>query len=516
MNKNNLKLVFLLPIIILFSLYLGVGVASSQSEVFYVTGGVGIIALVLVMGARIWLLIPLVVFSNLYFRWIPGNLALRELTFLITIAGTVLLVLGRKIKIRFHVGLPHVLGLVVICCIVQAYLRHPTGLALFGSGNVGGRPYFIVGLAVGGAAILSAIQVPLRDLIAARRFAMVGGVFTILAQCIAYIPGMGLFMTIAFGTGNMGFMQSSTAATTDTAGRNVAGAATAEALPNILNGYSDPIKALYANRWTIIIALALFGALISGFRSRIALVGMTLAFGIFYWSGFRTVLLASMLAVISYIIIVAINVFLPLPGKVQRALSFLPGSWEQRYVNEGESSTDWRVEIWEEALFTDRWIDNKMFGDGLGFTSEELGMQQGLSDGSLSFGGFGGLTDQQISILVNGDYHSGPVSLIRTVGYVGLVVFVLAMLVLAVACHKLLRRHKGSPHFGLLAIFLIPAMVHPLYFALIFGGFSKDVPAFFLNLGLYGLLRNNFDALDDLDELESVEDESQLGGPIRS
>jgi hypothetical protein len=499
MNQNNSKIFAIIPIVLLISIYLGVGVASSQREVLAAMGGGIIIALIGILGTRIWLLIPLVMFSNLFFRWVPGNLALRELAFLITIVGVALLVLTRKMHLSFKFGLPHFLGLVVILCVVQAYLRHPTGLSIFGSGNVGGRPYFIVGLAVMGALILSTIKVPPQQLLSARTFAVAGGIVTIIVQWMSYIPGLGYAMTIVFGTGYLGFMNTG-APESESAGRNVAGSATAQALPPIVIGFASPMKAFLVNRWTFIIMFSIFAALISGFRSRLMFLMLTYAIGTFYWSGIRSVITGMLVGVVGLFFLIAVNAFIPLPGKVQRALSFIPGSWEQQYIDEGKDSTNWRVTIWEEALFTDRWIENKVLGDGLGFTKEELSMQEGLKDGSMSLGGFGGLSDQQVSILVNGDYHSGPISLIRTIGYIGLGLFMIAILVLAVACHKLLRRYRGSPHFGILAMFLVPAMVHPLYFLFIFGGFSLDVPFFFLNLGFYGLLRNNFHALHTMHE----------------
>lgn len=509
MNQSKLKLFAVIPIVLLISIYLGIGAASSQTEVLAVVGGISIISLMIIMGTRTWLLIPLVMFSNLFFRWIPGNMALREMAFLITIGSVGLLFLTRKIQFDFKFRFPHFLGVIVILCVAQAYIRHPAGMAIFGAGNVGGRPYFIVGLAVIGSFILSTIRVAPRDLLSARKFAVTGGIFTIIVQWMSYIPGLGLPMTIAFGTGNLSFMDSGEVKS-EGAGRNVAGSATAEALPPIVIGYVSPMKSLFGNRWTLIVGFAIFGALISGFRSQLALAALTFAFGIFYWNGIRGVIAGAMVGIVSLIFLIAINAFYPLPGKVQRALSFLPGSWEQRYVDEGKDSTDWRVAIWEEALLTDRWIENKILGDGLGFTKEELSMQQGLQDGSMSLGGFGGLSDQQVTILVNGDYHSGPVSLVRTIGYVGLVIFIIAILVLGVACHRLLRRYRGSPHFGILAIFLIPAIVHPIYFLFIFGGFSLDLPFFFLNLGFYGLLKNNFDSLHTMNE---EDDESLLVNP---
>jgi hypothetical protein len=509
MNQNNVTKLAVIPLVLLIALYLGVGVASSQTEVLGVVGGATILGLIGILGSRIWLLIPLVMFSNLFFRWIPGNLALRELAFAMTIFGVVILTLTRKLKFQVQFGFAHLMGLLIILCIVQVYLRHPTGMAVFGAGSVGGRAYFIVGLAAIGCLILSTIKVPPKDLLSARKFAVAGGIFTIIVQWISYIPGLGLPMALALGTGNLSFMDDSSAPKSEGAGRNVAGSATAQALPPIIVGFTSPIRALLANRWTFIVAFAIFAALISGFRSQLALAALTFAFGIFYWNGIRGVIAGAMVGIVSLIFLIAINAFYPLPGKVQRALSFLPGSWEQRYVDEGKDSTDWRVAIWEEALLTDRWIENKILGDGLGFTKEELSMQQGLQDGSMSLGGFGGLSDQQVTILVNGDYHSGPVSLVRTIGYVGLVIFIIAILVLGVACHRLLRRYRGSPHFGILAMFLVPAIVHPIYFLFIFGGFSLDLPFFFLNLGFYGLLKNNFDSLHTMNE-EDDESRSEL------
>ena len=74
-------------------------------------------------------------------------------------------------------------------------------------------------------------------------------------------------------------------------------------------------------------------------------------------------------------LLAAINLLAPLPPNVQRALTFLPGTWEQRYKDDAEGSTEWRVEVWKVALFTERWIKNKWLGDGLGFSAAELATQ---------------------------------------------------------------------------------------------------------------------------------------------
>jgi hypothetical protein len=188
-----------------------------------------------------------------------------------------------------------------------------------------------------------------------------------------------------------------------------------------------------------------------------------------------------------------LNLMLPLSAEAQRALSFLPGTWEQRYVREGEDSNDWRFEMWEEALTSERWIKNKIMGDGLGFSSKELGLQSAMQQGDYGMAGFGTLSAQQVSLLINGDYHSGPVSFVRAVGYVGLGIFALGLLAVLISSHRLLRALKGTPYFGIAALICIPAFAQPFIFFFVFGTFSGDISQFFLNVGMICFLRNNID-----------------------
>lgn len=155
--------------------------------------------------------------------------------------------------------------------------------------------------------------------------------------------------------------------------------------------------------------------------------------------------------------------------------------------------------MWEEALTSDRWINNKVIGDGLGFSFKEFELQEALQRGRYNMPSFGKLTPQQVSFLINGDYHSGPVSFVRTVGYVGLVIFTVALLTVLVVAHRLMKRVKGTPYFGVVAFVCIPAIAHPILFWFVFGTFSGDVSQFFLNVGLISLLRNNID-FDNLDK----------------
>ena len=141
---------------------------------------------------------------------------------------------------------------------------------------------------------------------------------------------------------------------------------------------------------------------------------------------------------------------------------------------------------------TDQWIKNKVLGDGLGFTTHELAIQQKI--GAMKYGGgmcMSGFDAHRETILSNGDYHSGPVSAIRTIGYVGLLIMVLAQFRLVVHAHRQIMRCKGTEWFPVALFFCIPIVWAPVFFWFIFGGFVKDAPAILMAAGMLRLLENN-------------------------
>ena len=498
MNQNKVKIIVTVGLTLILSLYLGIGAASAQDEVLKVTGVAVLIAIVLGFGRRIWLLVPLTLFSSLSFRWVPGNWQATELAYVVTIFGATLLTLSRNLDYRLRLRFVHIFAVLVSLTVVQAYLRNPAGLAIFGNASVGARAYFSFAVSVLICLLFSVLKVPWRELFTMRRFAVIGGVFTVVVQWASYIPGLGLPLALTLGTGLRaigGDVGTASVASSGEgeSGRNLAGMDSAKVFSKLTVAYTNPMRAFLLNRWTFIVLFAIFGGLVSGFRSQLGGALLVLGIGVIYWQGFMAFFAAIMSGVFALMCLAILNLTFPLDGSIQRSLSFLPGTWEEQYVEDANSSTDWRVEMWIEALTSERWIDNKLLGDGLGFSQEELALQKAVNDKQVYLGGFGGLTSQQVSFLINGSYHSGPVSFVRTTGYVGLTIFGIALLAVAISSHRLLRSLKGSPYFGVAALICIPAIVHPIVFFFIFGNFSKDISVFFLNVGLLCFLRNNID-----------------------
>jgi hypothetical protein len=187
-----------------------------------------------------------------------------------------------------------------------------------------------------------------------------------------------------------------------------------------------------------------------------------------------------------------INLAAPLPLNVQRSLSFLPGTWDESVVQDANDSTDWRVEMWKEALLTDIWIQNKLLGDGLGMTRQEFNYIQSFEDKVIGGAvGSGKLTLQQEFMMASGSYHSGPVSTIRATGYLGLIILVLAQIRLGVHAHRQILRARGTEWFPLALFIGIPRIWAPFFFVFVFGDYGPALAELLMGIAMIRILENN-------------------------
>jgi hypothetical protein len=101
------------------------------------------------------------------------------------------------------------------------------------------------------------------------------------------------------------------------------------------------------------------------------------------------------------------------------------------------------------------------------------------------------MSEQQEAMMVTGGYHSGPVQCVRIVGYVGLIVVVLAMIRMAVHAHRQIIRCRGTEWYPVALYFGIPVIALPFMYVLVFGDFGRDVAIVFLSYGLIRMLEKN-------------------------
>lgn len=478
MNSRLILIGFIGILVVIVSIWLGTGLATNQVETLLIVGGAVGFIVCLSLGQKIW--IAMIMLIAMPVPIIRGFFApdLGMMAF-IGMSGAIFMV--RKIKLHWSFTEMDFWRFMLAACIIQVYLRNPVGLNMFGASAVGARPYFNVVIALVAGFILSKYFVHPKEIRLAMWASIVGSIITLPLNTLRY----------GFGRGP------AIESVEVTAGYEAEGATRigkyntwAQALSVIISSRISPLRACFHPGWALLILVAFALAALSGYRNTVAYVGLIFLLGIAYRGGFLAVVASATTGAIALAGLALINLSYPLPLNAQRALSFLPGTWDAELKQSGERSTEWRVEMWEAALFTDYYIKNKILGDGLGLTREEMERIQDLQE-KQNQRTSSGLTIQQESMMITGGYHSGPVQTIRAIGYVGLLIMWLAMIRMMVHMHRIIQQSRGTEWFIPVLFFGLPIMAWPIFWTFIFGEFRTGAFHVFLWSGMIDLLRKN-------------------------
>ena len=488
MDSSKIKAIIVATGATFIALYLGISAATAQLEAISWVGGATVLLTCMLLGKRIWLLIPFLGSLQVTLM-IPGRPTTLLLAQALVVAFSLLMFLARKLPFHFRITeLEFWCGLLTLC-LAQVYLRNPVGINLIGGDTVGGRPYIMYAITLVVTVIMCGLRVPPKDFHLAMKLSIIGGVINFGLGIFGWFyPWLGSWLGL-----NVLTQGDQNAVIDETQATRVEGTRVfAQTLALTVASYINPMRACFSPRWAPLVLLSFALAASSGYRVVSGSVGLTYLVGLYYRGYLPSVLAAGLLSLIGLVFLAAGNLIIPLPANIQRSLSFLPGTWNERYTLEAESSTSWRVDIWKEVLLTDRWIQNKWLGDGLGFSAAELAMQASLG-GRKGIGrvGISGFDAHREAILSNGDYHSGPVSAVRTIGYAGLLIMALAQLRLVVHAHRQIQRCRGTEWFPVALFFCIPIVWTPVFFWFVFGGFLGDGPAILIAAGMLRMLENN-------------------------
>ena len=263
----------------------------------------------------------------------------------------------------------------------------------------------------------------------------------------------------------------------------------------VICSYCRPITILNPLRfWRFLVFLiSITSMMLSGYRS-----GMFNLIMIFFVASYfqkravKDFVQLGFLTVPAIVFLLAMQGILPsLPLSAQRALSFLPGNWNRDAMVESAASTDWRKDMWKEVLASNKYIANRNLGDGFGMTQQQFDIIQHSSGGDIE------------NYMVTGDFHSGPLTTIRVVGYVGLVLYYLLMIYMVMMAARIIRKSTDTPFFAAAIFIGVPIICFPIGFTFIFGAFNWSFPGSIVSLGLLRLLGNSID--DYLEERRKVE-----------
>jgi hypothetical protein len=186
---------------------------------------------------------------------------------------------------------------------------------------------------------------------------------------------------------------------------------------------------------------------------------------------------------------------LQLPRTMQRALSWLPGDWDQAATADAEGSSQWRFEMWEWAWNDDRIIRDRTWGQGFGLSIDDMN----LIASSLMAGEGGGTrlggSDRE-NFMITGTFHSGPLSTIKYIGIVGLSLYYPLMCYMALLAWRLCIRARGTKAFTLALFVGIPIIYEPFNFVVIFGGLDSNYAQLLFWAGLLNMTQRYVERVD--------------------
>jgi hypothetical protein len=240
--------------------------------------------------------------------------------------------------------------------------------------------------------------------------------------------------------------------------------------------------------------LCLMGVLLSGFRSSLLTVLMYGIVSSFFRRRVHDIIVLAIIGVFAVGVLALGNgrIF-TLPLSVQRALTVFPGNWDYVAKADAEGSTQWRLEMWKIVLLEDRYIKDRLLGDGYGFTRFELGMMQSEMSGRTGFIG----AARQEGFMISGMFHSGPLSTIRYVGYVGLFIYTALIIHLSVRAWHLIRRSEGTDYFAPALFVGMPLIILPIIFYFLAGQFQYNLPDTIFLAGLLKLMERGVAAREE-------------------
>jgi hypothetical protein len=383
---------------------------------------------------------------------------------------------------------------VVLAYVLSVFLRNPVGTESLGSNRVGGKPYVDVIIAYLGYWVLARASVGLRQARFVPLLTLFGTSASAALNFLSYRlpwlvgPISMVYAGIAAAENNADMF----AEFQDEGARYFYLQGVGISLTNAACSLWRPltlVNPLHFRRF-VCFMLGIGAILLSGFRSGFFGVAEIFLLSSYFRGGWREAMRVTMVGggLLVFIMIGQGRLF-DLPYPAQRALSFLPGKWDESAKMEAQGSTEWRLEMWEAMLTGNKYIQNKWLGDGFGFTHQQLEiMTANMMTGTTE--------DQQENLMINGGVHSGPVTAIRYVGYIGLLMFLIFLVLLACYAVRLIRRARGTPLFPVAFVFGAGLILYPFNYVFIFGSFDGDLPNAIMSLGYLKLIQNSLDAYE--------------------
>lgn len=215
------------------------------------------------------------------------------------------------------------------------------------------------------------------------------------------------------------------------------------------------ILGIILSPWKILVLIVgLFGVAVSGYRYYFMELFVFVAVSSYVLKSLLSTLLLGILLWGALIYLSYENILEKLPYGVQRVATAVPCVLQnEKALTDAKGSVDWRIELWEWALDPSKgYIKDYMFGDGFSLSLNDLKQKRVAIHLGLS------AHAAKTSFAEQGMWHSGYITSIHRIGYVGLWLMIGMMLVLITITFRVvlaLRVYSGREYayISMIAIF---------------------------------------------------------------
>jgi hypothetical protein len=489
MDSSKIKAVLIAIVAMFCAIYLGIAAATDKFAAIAWVLGIGGIAFLLALGKNVWTLIPISLGLAGTINAVPGSPPVYWVAMMLALGMMTLRFIMRTNELRHRLTWMDFAIFIQALVIAQAWIRNPAGLAVFGGDTVGGKTNLNYTFAIISYLILSLVKTNLtvfkRVTMITLAVAILDGLLALssdIAPRIAYaIMPLYSGVNFAIDPGAGGVAVADVSAVRFMGGMQLGKTLGIAALTLFL-----PITLINPTKlWRFLMfTMAMVLILLSGFRSILGMFLILFVVGSIIRRRKQDVVIVALIAPMFLSLLILSGQVHRLPFGAQRILSVLPIDVDPNARFDGEKSSDWRFDMWRRALFTDRYIHNKILGDGFGYRADE---QKVAMDDIMKKA----RSLQGVDIMMaRGSYHGFHVEAIRFTGIVGLIAALISMGIFLKTAWKQIQYFRNRPEWMYVLYICTPFLIHPFYYMLVFGSYKNGFVTVLISAGILKLLDN--------------------------